>query len=171
MTGVVTVRPHFDSEFPCPGGGGGSGPSGRLSLLLSCASWKDNTWADALPRLLEPMGVASVRAHSAKEAEQVIRLSPVHIAVVDLGLPLDASANDESGSRVLELLMRLQAPPPTVVIRSNRTSRDTQRDLSAALRWGAFAVVDRTAADLEMMLQVMQRCLCRFYANRWPSGS
>lgn len=166
---MVSVRPHFGPD----GFGTGAGASvhpGRLSLLLSCASWQPETWADALPRLLEPMGVASVRARSAREAEQVIRTSPVHIAVVDLGLPLDADPAhaEESGPRILDLLRRQPAPPPTVVVRSPRATRDTQRDVSAALRWGAFAVVDRQAANLEMMLQIMQRCLCRFYHNRWP---
>lgn len=178
---MVQVRPQLDGfgSHPSGGGcsGGGSGLSTqsdgrqpqRLNLLLSCATWKDDTWADALPRLLEPMGVSSVRARSAREAERVIRLSPVHIAVVDLGLPLsDAPEQEEAGARILDLLMRLSTPPPTVVVRSPRPARESQRDLSAALRCGVFSVIDRQAATLETMLQVMQRCLCRFYHNRWP---
>lgn len=166
---MVAVRTHAEQPEPARGPGLSHPIGGRLNLLLSCAGWRAQTWADALPQLLEPMGVSSVRAHSAKEAEQVIRSTPVHIAVVDLGLPLDSSSSaDEAGCRVLDLLMRMHAPPPTVVVRSTRTSRECQRDVSAALKWGAFAVVDRAAADLEMMLQIMQRCLNRFYQDRWP---
>lgn len=155
------------------GGGGGGGPAGRLNLLLSCASWRDDSWADRLPRLLEPMGVWSVRARSAREAEHVIRIVPVHIAVVDLGLPFDDEVGagrsaDEAGTRILELLRRLADPPPTVIVKAPRTHRDDARHLNAALRCGAFAVVDRTAIDLEQMLEVLRRCLRRFYHDRWP---
>ncbi len=118
--------------------------------------------------LLRPMGVESIRARTARQAEQVIRNSPIHIAVVDLGLPLDVpgdhAAAEEAGCRVLDLLRRLPSPPPTV-------SRDAARDLSAALRFDAFAVVDRTSADVEMMLKVLQRCLERFYHGRWPAST
>jgi CheY-like chemotaxis protein len=161
-----------------PDGGGEHGPKvpgtgGRLNLLLSCAAWKQDPWSESLPRLLEPLGITSVRATTARQAERVIRSTPVHIAVVDLTLPLDERcvpglAPEDGGARVLELLGRLAHPVPTVVVKTFRTSRDERRDLNAALRWGAFAVVDRAAADVEMMLQVMQRCLVRFYAGRWP---
>lgn len=171
---MVSLRTQFapHPQHPAEALGSGGGVC-RLNLLLSCATWKEGTWADALPRLLEPMGVTSVRARSAREAERVIRHGPVHIAVVDLGLPLEgagAPEAEEAGQRVLDLLHRLQQPPPTVVVRSPRMTRDTQRDLSAALKWGAFAVVDRHAADLELMLEIMQRCLNKFYHNRWPQG-
>lgn len=174
---MVSVPPHFDNHSRnsggcyTPGSNQPGGVGGRLNLLVSCASWRADTWADALPRLLEPMGVSAVRARSARQAEQLIRHQPVHIAVVDLGLPLnDAQADEaeEAGVRVLDLLFRLDAPPPTVVVRSSRTTRESSRDLTAALKCGAFAVVDRQAATLELMLSVMQRCLHRFYAGRWP---
>jgi hypothetical protein len=122
--------------------------------------------------LLRPMGVESIRARTARQAEEVIRTSPIHIAVVDLGLPLDVpgdhAAAEEAGCRVLDLLRRLPAPPPTVVVRSTRASREAARDLAAALRFNAFAVVDRTSADVELMLKILQRCLERFYQGRWP---
>ncbi|MCA3004843.1 MAG: hypothetical protein LW650_13955 [Planctomycetaceae bacterium] len=156
------------SREPAEGAAGGA----RLNLLLSCAGWQDQGWAEVLPRLLEPMGVASTRVQSAREAEVFLRSSRVHIAVVDLGLPLERTAAsgraEEAGARVLELLSRLESPPPTVVVRPPRMQREMSRDMNAALRCGAFAVVDRTAADVELMLGVMQRCLSRFYAGRWP---
>src|SRR6185503_14369303 len=102
---MVPAQPSFDDDsqqFFTAGGGedGGVGgrlqggqeagsAGGRLNLLISYASWRVDSWADRLPFLLNPMGVHSVRARSARQAEQVIRTIPVHIAVVDLGLPLD----------------------------------------------------------------------------------
>src|SRR5581483_887147 len=109
------------------------------------------------------------KARTARQAEQLIRTYPIHVAVVDLGLPLDfGSPSDEAGARVLELLRRTASPPPVVVVRSPRTVRDMHREMCAALRCDAFAVVDRRNADMEMMLRVLQRALERFYQGRWP---
>lgn len=145
---------------------------GRLNLLLSYAGWQPDSWADRLPRLLEPMGVRSLRANSAREASEVLRAAPIHIAVVDLGLPLDESGSDaqEAGPRLLDLLARLPEPPPTVVVKHSRTHRDACREMNAALRCGAFAVIDRprSPTDLEILLDVLSRCLTRFYHGRWP---
>ncbi len=145
----------------------------RLNLLLSCAHWSQQNWADRLPTLLEPMGVRSFRAASGAEATRVLRQTNVHIAVVDLALPMDpdAGATEEGGPGLLELLARLASPPPTVVIKRARSTRDDRRELAAALRAGAFAVIDRPqdASDIEMLLEVLRRCLLRQYAGRWPS--
>lgn len=168
-------HPAEAHRHPTHGAQGGLGrPGGRLNLLLSHGSWNSDPWAQSLPRLLEPMGVTSILARSAREAESVIRRTPIHIAVVDLSLPLDDAARpdghvEEAGPRVLELLSRLEQPPPTVVLKRHRSLRDQQAHMHAALRCGAFAVVDQTAANLENMLAVMQRCLHRFYDNRWPN--
>jgi hypothetical protein len=161
-----------DRDVPRPGPG-----RPRLNVLLSCAAWQTDPWAESLPRLLEPMGVSSLRASSARQAERLIRTNPVHIAVVDLTLPMDeagpssSGALEDGGPRVLELLARMADPPPTVVVKSLKTTRQDQREINAALRWGAFAVVDRTRADLELMLQLMQRCLSRFHDGRWPGDA
>ncbi|MGE3107190.1 MAG: hypothetical protein AB7G11_02825 [Phycisphaerales bacterium] len=185
LPAMVSVRSHSGNDQPPIGEGPGSArhdrfAGGRLNLLISYGSWRHDSWADRLPCLLEPMGIRSVRARSAREAEKVIRTLPVHIAVVDMGLPLDEPGPDatdrpakpieseEAGPRLLELLRRLDSPPPTVIVKSARTHRDDCRHVSAALRCGAFAVVDRSAADLERMLDVLRRCLARFYQDRWP---
>lgn len=165
----------------CTGSGGAGNPGefrigvpsdgARLNLLLSWGGWRPDSWADRMAELLEPMGVTSLKARTARDAERVIRSTPVHVAVVDLGLPLDyGSPSDEAGCRILDLLNRLASPPPVVVVRSPRTSRDMHREMCAALRFDAFAVVDRRSADMEMMLRVLQRCMERFYAGRWPGS-
>jgi DNA-binding NtrC family response regulator len=175
--GGPTAGPRDDASFSP------AGPSPRrLNLLLSYAGWRSESWVDQLPRLLEPMGVQSLRAGTGRQASDLIQANPIHIAVVDLGLPLDAAALDaahphtladetsEGGCRLLELLARLQSPPPTVVVKRGRSARDDSRELSDALRHGAFAVIDRPSGtrDLELLLEVLRRALSRFYAGRWP---
>ena len=172
--------PCAPAPAPLPTSGpnpSGPHPSGRLNLLLSHAPWHNWAWIDSLPRLLEPMGVVATRVTSAKCAERFVRSQIVHIAVVDVSLPMEDTTPEaraeaeEAGNRVLELLSRLTAPPPTVVVHPPRLSRDSNREMQNALRFGAFAVVDRSAADLEMMLSIMQRCLRRHYHGRWPVGT
>lgn len=173
---MVNVRPNQESPDgnPC-----------RLNLLLSYGGWRNESWADRLPRLLEPMGIRSIRAGTGKEASAAIQSTTIHIAVVDLGLPLDQTPaaqpaafdaaresreTEEAGPRLLQLLARLREPPPTVVVKRARTLRDDRREIVAALRAGAFAVIDRPTepGDVEMLLEVLRRCLRRHYQGRWP---
>lgn len=184
----VTMRGRshlFSPHVPAGGEAGvGASPSDqnpnnhRLNLLLTYGGWQSDSWADRLPFLLEPMGVRSLRAASAKQAADLIREYPVHIAVVDLRLPFEASKahvacglrpSDEAGERVLDLLGRLEAPPPTVVIKRGRSSRDDARDLAHALKAGVYAAVD-PPVHLEDMLRVMRRMLERFYGGAWPGA-
>jgi len=143
----------------------------RLNLLLSDASRPERSWADRLPPLLEPMGVRTLRAHSGEEATRVLGLTPVHLAVVDLALPLDEGSPEGGGVRLLELLARSPVRPPTVVIRRARTSREASREAMRALLADAFAVLDRPAqhGDVELLLEVLRRALARHYQGRWPS--
>jgi DNA-binding NtrC family response regulator len=169
---MVVLRPPMNPPFPdsrsgCPGGG-------RLNLLLTHGGWQTDSWADRLPRLLEPLGVQAWRAGTGREATRIIQEVPVHLAVIDLSLPLDATPGqadeaEEAGNRVLDLLVRLDQPPPTVVITRPRSSRENARQMACALRAGVFAVI-QPPVHLETALQVMQRALARFYADRWPGG-
>ncbi len=190
---MIPIRPILASDSASPGTPGDGGrnlcgtsdsvPGGRLNLLLSYAGWHPDPWVERLPRLLEPMGVLSHRAGSGREAQDVIKSIPIHIAVVDLGLPLDLTPQavseqtsapelEEGGARLLELLHRMSTPPPTVVVKRARSQRDDHRDMAQALRMGAFAVVDRPhdVHDLNVLLEVLRRCLGRFYKGRWPGA-
>ncbi len=170
---TTMVRDRIHPDLPSAQGTPKGVPGGRLHLLLSRAGWQPDPWVDRLPRMLEPMGIQSHIAHCADAAQRVIDTNPIHIAIVDLALPLDQlSQSEESGPRLLNLLTRLASPPPIVVIKRNRTARDDMRELSAALRAGAFAVVDRPNAqrDLESLLEVLRRCLTRHYEGRWPGA-
>ncbi|HYE61622.1 MAG TPA: hypothetical protein VD997_06475 [Phycisphaerales bacterium] len=181
---MQSVRAHPGHPYdPTNGGGNGhahtgcNGGSCRLNLLLSYAGWHPDPWVDRLPRLLEPMGVISHMAGNGREATKLLSSVPIHVAVVDMALPLDMSRPEvepefeEGGPRLLELLRRLDEPPPVVAIKRSRTHRDDARDIAAALRMGAFAILDRpqTTADLNVVLDVLRRCLERHYQGRWPS--
>lgn len=159
-------------------------PAGRprLNLLLSYGGWRDQPATDQIARLLEPMGIRSLRAESGEEAGRIIETITIHIAVVDLSIPLQESSASRAGStaapatpapgglRILQLLRRLDQPPPTVVVRPPQPGlRENARGLAAALREGAFAVLDRPV-HLETMLKTMQRVLRRHYADNWPAA-
>jgi CheY-like chemotaxis protein len=153
----------------------------RLNLLLSSAHWRQEPALEQLPRLLAPMGIRTFTTTSGEEAADVVRTVRVHIAVVDLLIPMQRCGAAEGGGsgqrferasagpRVLQLLRRLDAPPPTVVVRPPQPAvRDSARILMEALREGAFAVLDQPV-PLEAMLEVLRRILRRHYADAWPT--
>jgi len=175
---MVLQPAHPDDHSPNRPSNRAPQPKGRLNLLLSYAGWQDTPWVDRLPMILYPMGIESHIASSAHAAQRVIESNPIHIAVVDLALPLgddpaDSAQAEEAGTRILNLLARLASPPPTVVIKRKKTARDDTREMTAALRSGAFAVVDRPHAqrEIESLLEVLRRCMSRHYQNRWPGAS
>ncbi len=145
-------------------------PDPRLNLLLSCGAGQEGPAIEQLPRLLSPMGIFSIRVTSGESAAKVISDFPIHIAVVDLTIPLAPDSPARSGgARILQLLRRLEQPPPTVVVRPRQPiKRDSTRELAEVLREGAFAVLDRPI-NLETMLEVMRRILRRHYADEWPA--
>ncbi len=142
----------------------------RLNLLLSHGDWRDDTFAEQLPPLLRPMGVHCVQARSANEAARVLEVQLIHVAVVDVSLPMEDGVLgvDPAGPRVLQILRRLEQPPPTVVVRPPQPSaREAVRGLQDMLQEGAFAVIDRPF-PVESMLELLRRILQRHYANVWP---
>jgi DNA-binding NtrC family response regulator len=142
----------------------------RLNLLLTCGSWRQDSPILQLPQLLGPFGICSLTAKNGEEAVKVIESSAIHIAIVDLAIPLKLGSSDKrpGGERVLQLLRRLNPQPPTIVIRPRQTSaRENARSLARSLHEGAFTVVDRPAM-LETLLDALQRVLRKHYSNRWP---
>jgi len=161
---------HPDPDQP------GSDSTPRLNLLLSYGGWREGSAVDQLPHLLTPLGIHSMRVYSGEEAAELISTTAIHIAVVDLAIPLHKPRERDappppSGPRVLQLLRRLEEPPPTVVVRPPQpAARESARTLSDALRQGAFAVLDRPLA-IETLLEVMRRVLRRHYADHWPRSA
>jgi CheY-like chemotaxis protein len=158
------------SGFPAASGQSRGNGSARLNLLLSHSGWRDDTFAELLPPLLQPMGVHCVQVRSATEASRVIESQLIHVAVVDVSLPMEDGAlgEDPAGPRVLQILRHLDQPPPTVVVRPPQPSaREAVRGLQTMLQEGAFAVIDRPF-PVESMLELLRRILHRHYANAWP---
>lgn len=173
MPSAREPQPGPPADAPSAGDG-----AARLNLLLTYGGWRTDSWADRLPQMLAPMGVRVWRAASGREAADLIRSMRVHVAVVDFRLPLDRLASapeacapsagpEEGGARILEILSRLDQPPPTLVVKRGRTSREDAREAALALNMGAFAAIDRPV-DLERMLDAMRRVLARHYHGRWP---
>jgi DNA-binding response OmpR family regulator len=164
---MVEMAPTPD---PIPAGS----PPTRLNLLFGYAPWRSDEVSDQLPRLLGPLGIRCLRVGSAREATDLVRSQQVHIAVVDMTIPMEQgpspAAAAEAGPRVLQLLRRLDQPPPTVVVRPPQPSvRDSGRGLADALREGAFAVLDGPVR-IESMLEVLRRVVRRHFSDHWPAA-
>ena len=148
-------------------------PTHRLNLLLSRDErmGSDRAAIDQLLVLVSPLGIRSIVVSTGEEAAEVIGREPIHVAFVDLAMPIArGSEGQPGGSRVLQLLRRLDQPPPTVVLRpSHGATRDRCRLLGDALREGAFAVIDRPLR-IETMLEVMRRIIRRHYRDHWPAA-
>jgi DNA-binding NtrC family response regulator len=175
MASAESIRDHAATPVPEPR----SAPVGaavppRLNLLFGYAPWRSDEVSEQLPRLLEPLGIRCLRAMSAREATDLVRATAVHIAVVDVTIPMEQPASGapatEAGPRVLQLLRRLEPAPPTVVVRPPQPSvRESGRGLSDALREGAFAVLDGPVR-IESMLEVLRRVVRRHFSDHWPAA-
>jgi hypothetical protein len=122
---------------------------GRLNLLISCAGWQADPWVDRLPRLLEPMGDPIVRARTGATARRVIQSTPIHIAIVDLGLPLE---HDASGPGVTRWTLK----------RAGRGCWRSSRASPAAADGGGEA-----RADAPGRLPEQLRRRCGWARSRW----
>lgn len=140
--------------------------------MVTYGGWREGDFADQLPAILGPLGIDCHRCRSGIEATEFLRQAPVHIAIVDLSIPMEAGPERvaPAGPRVLQLLQRLHQPPPTVVVRPPQPCyRDSARGLSDALRNGAFAVMDGPVR-IESMLEVLRRVVRRHYRDHWPAA-
>lgn len=147
-------------------------PPTRLNLLIADGAWQPDSFVHQLPPLLSPLGVRCLPARSAIEADRVARSERVHIAVIDLSIPVDSAHGlcEPAGGRVIELLRRSASPPAMVVVRPRSPSpRLQRRGLIDALGWGAFAVVDRPV-PVERLLQLLHAVVARRFNDRWPES-
>ena len=170
----------FRSGAASRGGGGADNASGqprRLNLLLTYGGWREHAFADQLPVLLDRFGIQCLRAQTGDEVSDVVRRAEVHIAVIDLSIPMhrrplaDQHARTiQAGPRVLQLLRRLDHPPPTIIVRPRQVDpSESNRILAEALRDGAFTVLD-DPVPIESMLQALERCVRRYYRDHWPAA-
>ena len=154
-------------------------PEPRFNVLLTeDRPHADVHWTRQLPRLLEPQGVVSYVAQTAREAIDMAERTEVHAAVIDLATPLGDAECVQSfpvpgmagGLWLLELLRRLPNRPPVVIVRGPAFSpRHADRLLTDALRLGVFSVVDKPV-ELEQLLTVFRRLMDKRYRGTWPVG-
>lgn len=171
----------------------GSTGRARFNMLLTEDRWHGpEHWSRQLPRLMEPLGVASYTVRCGQEALDVARQVPIHAAIVDLATPriarpappaatelddesdfdsstseTESAASVPGGLWLLELFNRMPNHPPVVIVRSRTiTTQDVNRLLRDALRLGAFTVMENPR--LEQLLGVFQRMLDRLYRGQWP---
>jgi len=150
---------------------------GSLNLLLTYGGWREHAFADQIPIILDRFGIRCYRAESGDEASDVIRSARVHIAVIDLSIPMHPTRSQPAatravpaGPRVLQLLRRLDQPPPTIVVRPRQVDpAESTRMLADALRDGAFTVLD-DPVPIEAMLQALERVVRRHYRDHWPAA-
>ena len=142
--------------------------SSRLNLLFS-STWRQDVPSAELPRLLDPLGVRCLEARCGRDAATLVEQQEIHIAMVDLEMPMDLDGDRRpAGHRLIQLLRRIEPTPPIVLLRPAQASRrESERGLSDALREGVFAVLDRPLG-LESMLETLRRVVRRHYADRWP---
>lgn len=149
-----------------------TGEGKRLNVMVTD---RGERWAMQLPQLLEPQGVHAYRARSADEAVDLIRTRPIHVAVVDMYLDADPDEQPRpnrlpGGLKLLQLIQRLPARPPAVMVVRNRhfDPRIDNFVLTEALKLNAFSVLDQPV-NLEQMLSTLRRAIERYFGGRWPT--
>ncbi|WP_432797678.1 hypothetical protein [Poriferisphaera sp. WC338] len=135
-------------------------------------------WTRQLPRLLGPQGIEAIVARTGREAIDITHNTDIHAALIDLSTPQDTSNRATTATGIpgglwlLEVLSRLPASPPIVIVNSRTfTERQIQRSLNDALRMGAFSVINQQVnqpVQLELLLEVIQRLMDRQYDGNWP---
>lgn len=178
---MLNARPPQPDPAQQPGHNDPQGvvPAGsRFRVLLTeDRARPDEHWTRQVPALLRPMGVEAHIASTGEQALDILQTGRVHAAVIDLNTPLppnvsgglaNTSGGGAGGLWLMQVIHRLPARPPVVVVNSRSYSqRQVQRLLNQALDLGAFSVIN-WPVQLDTLLATFQRLLERAYNNAWP---
>lgn len=126
----------------------------RFTLLLAD---EQEDWHHVVRHLLEPQGVHTLSAHSGREALDLIRSQPVHVAVLDAEMP------QLGGLQVIRLMREMSHAPPAILVANQLTNHL----LHEALGMHVFSVLSKPV-DFNLLLDAIARVLRRHYENRWP---
>ena len=132
----------------------GINTANRLTVLLAN---EQEGWHQTVRRLLEPQGVLTVSAQTGREALEIIRDRPVHVAVLDQQMP------QLGGLQVVKLMRELPTSPPAILLAAQLTTQL----LHEALGMHVFTVL-RKPVDLNVLLDSLARVLRRHYSSKWP---
>lgn len=143
-------------------------------LLTEDRARPDEHWTRQFPPMLEPLGVEASIATDSKQALTILETTPIHAAVIDLNTPAPQAGStsaDAGGLWLLQVIHRLPAAPPVVVVNSQSYSqRQVGRRLNQALDLGAFSVVN-WPVQIDTLLSTFQRLIERAYNNNWPKDN
>jgi CheY-like chemotaxis protein len=128
----------------------------RFTVLLPI---EQEGWHETLTQLLKPQGVHMVLARSGREALELIEGTPVHAAVLDMGMA------GLGGLQVVKLMREIhgRTAPPAILL----TEQLTNHLLREALTMQVFSVVAKPV-DFNLLLDALARLLRRYHENRWP---
>jgi len=132
----------------------GTHTANRLTVLLAN---EQEGWHQTVRQLLEPQGVLTVSAQSGREALEIIRDRPVHVAVLDQQMP------QLGGLQVVRLMREMPSSPPAILLAGQLTTQL----LHEALSMHVFTVL-RKPVDLNVLLDSLARVLRRHYESKWP---
>jgi CheY-like chemotaxis protein len=128
--------------------------SSRLTVLLPNEA---EGWQETVRGLLAPQGVQTVVARSGREALELIRHQPIHVAVLDMQMP------QLGGLQVIRLMRELKPAPQAILLADQLTNYL----LREALGMQVFSVLSKPV-DLNVLLDALARVLRRYYESRWP---
>jgi CheY-like chemotaxis protein len=132
----------------------GNSTANRFTVLLAS---EQEGWDRTVHQLLEPQGVLTVSARSGREALDIMRDRPVHVAVLDQQMP------QLGGLQVIRLMRELPSSPPAILLAAQLTTQL----LNEALGMQVFSVL-RKPVEVNLLLDSLARVLRRHYESKWP---
>jgi len=112
----------------------------------------DREWRETLREIVEPEGFHTLLASSGEEAVDIVRETPVHLALLDLNLPR------MSGIETLQLVHQINAILPCILVTAN-ASDEVMRQ---AFNVRAYSVIPKPVSK-NVLLYTMIRALMRVY--------
>jgi DNA-binding NtrC family response regulator len=109
---------------------------------------------ETLRSIVEPQGYRTVLAGSGEEALEIVRETPVHLAVLDFQLPR------LSGLETLELVHQINAMLPCILVTANATAELVRQ----ALRARAYSVIPKPVSK-GVFLYTVVRALMQVYGG------
>ena len=129
----------------------------RFTVLLAN---EQEGWHHTVRQLLEPQGVQTVVARSGRDALNLMESRPIHVAVLDQGMP------NLGGLQVIRMMREMNAAPPAILLANQLTTNL----LHEALGMHVFSVLSKPV-DFNLLLDALARVMRRHYEGRWPGGS
>jgi CheY-like chemotaxis protein len=114
----------------------------------------DRGCREALRDIFEPEGFRTLLAESGEEAIDIVRVEPVHLALLDMHMP------KLSGLETLELVRQVNAVLPCILV----TADATEGLMRQAFRARVYSVIPKPVSK-NVVLYTVVRVLVRVYGN------